>query len=62
MHLITKQGAQKMSGKWITGHQIKIFMQSKQPGSSQKVAAACAGFSERSAYNVNKHEFWIIKR
>src|ERR1700733_2859509 len=43
-----------MSGKWITGHQIRIFMQSKQQGSSQKVAAACAGFSERSAYNVNK--------
>jgi hypothetical protein len=52
--LSQNKGAQKMSGKWITGHQIRIFMQSKQHGSSQKVAAACAGFSERSAYNVNK--------
>jgi hypothetical protein len=54
VHFIAKQGAQKMSGKRITGHQIRIFMQSKQQGSSQKVAAARASFSERSVYNVNK--------
>ena len=53
MHLITKQGAQRTSGNWITGHQTRILMQSKQKGNSQKVATAQASFSERSGYNVN---------
>jgi len=42
-----------MSGNWITAHQTRIFMQSKQKENSQKVAAAQAGFSERSGYNIN---------
>ena len=43
-----------MTGKRITNHQIRLFMQSKQSGKSMEVAAAQAGFSERSAYNIAK--------
>ena len=52
MFFVTKQGAQRMSGKRITSHQIRLYMQSKQKGNSQKSAATQAAFSERSAYNV----------
>lgn len=41
-----------MPGKRITDNQIRIFMQSKTRGKSIAVAAAQAGFSERSAYNI----------
>lgn len=61
MLIVTKQGAQKMSGKWITGHQIRLYMQSKQKGNSQKSAAAQAAFSERSAYNVENHSFEAVR-
>lgn len=43
-----------MSGKWITSHQIRVYMQSKQKGNTHRAAAAQAAFSERSAYNVEK--------
>lgn len=43
-----------MSGKWITMQQIRLYMQSKQTGDSKQVAAAKAGFSERSAINVER--------
>jgi hypothetical protein len=46
-----------MPGKWITSHQIRIYMQSKQKGNSKKVAAAQAGFSERSLYNIENQSF-----
>jgi transposase InsO family protein len=46
-----------MSGKWITGHQIRLYMYSKQNGKSKKAAAAQAAFSERSAYNVENKPF-----
>lgn len=41
-----------MSGRRITDHQIRLYMQSKQNGNSKKIAAAQAAFSERTAYNV----------
>ena len=40
-----------MSGKWITKQQIGIYMQSKCK-ESKEIAAAKAGFSERSAYYI----------
>src|SRR5215218_4989369 len=46
-----------MSGKWITENQIRLYMQSKQKGKSQKTAAAIAAFSERSARNVETRSF-----
>jgi len=46
-----------MSGKKITKQQIRIYMQSRKTRQTQKVAAAKAGFSERSAYNIQKRGF-----
>ena len=43
-----------MSGKLITSNQIRLFMKSKERGNSVTVAAAQAGFSERSAFNIKK--------
>lgn len=43
-----------MSGKRITKRQIKLYMDSKKDKHSQKTAAAKAGFSERSAHNLEK--------
>ena len=57
MFIVTKQGAQRMSGKRITNHQIRLYMQSKQKGNSKKTAAAQAAFSERSANNVENRLF-----
>ena len=51
-----------MSGKWITSYQIRLFMQSKERGKSQAIAAAQAGFSERSAYNIVNRSFETAKR
>jgi hypothetical protein len=45
-----------MSGKHITNHQIRLFMQSKQHGKTIEVAAARAEFSERSAYRIQNPE------
>ena len=53
---MTKRGALQMSGTHITNHQIRLFMQSKQHGKKIKVAAAQAGFSERSAYRIQNPE------
>ena len=46
-----------MSGKRITSHQIRLYMQSKQNGNSKKAAAAQAAFSERSTNNVENRSF-----
>jgi len=46
-----------MSGKWISDNQIRLYMQSLQKGNSQKVAAAQAGFSDRSARNIQQRSF-----
>ena len=51
-----------MPGKRITNNQIRLFMQSKERGKSQVVAAAQAGFSERSAYNVVNRSFEAANR
>ena len=45
-----------MSGTHITNNQIRLFMQSKQEGKTIEVAAAQAGFSERSAYRIQNPE------
>lgn len=45
-----------MPGKHITNHQIRLFMQSKQHGKTIEVAAAQAGFCERSAYRIQDPE------
>ena len=44
-----------MPGKRITNNQIRLFMQSKARGKSLATAAAQAGLSERSAYNLAVH-------
>jgi transposase len=46
-----------MAGKRITNNQIRIFMHSRKREKSIKVAAAQAGFSERSAYYIMNHSF-----
>jgi transposase len=51
-----------MPGKKITNNQIRLFMQSKERGKSSAVAAAQAGFSERSAYNIANRSFEIAGR
>lgn len=51
-----------MRGKWITNNQIRLFMQSKERGKSVAVAAAQAGFSERSAYNIANRSFETASR
>ena len=53
---LDKRGALQMSGTHITNHQIRLFMQSKQEGKTIEVAAARAGFSERSAYRIQNPE------
>ena len=51
-----------MPGKRITNNQIRLFMQSKERRKSTKVAAAQAGFSERSAYNIANRSFSTTNR
>lgn len=51
-----------MPGKRITNNQIRLFMQSKERGKSLAVAAAQAGFSERSAYNVASRSYATANR
>ncbi len=46
-----------MPGKRITEQQIRLYMQFKQEGKSQEIAAAKAGFCERSARNVESRDF-----
>lgn len=46
-----------MSGRRINDRQIRLYMESKQRGISQKTAAAQAGFSERTARRVEKRSF-----
>ena len=43
--------------KKITAQQIRIYMQSRQRGKTQQIAAAQIGFSERSARNIEKRGF-----
>ena len=55
-----------MPGKKINNYQIKLYMENRQRGNNQKISAAKAGFSERSARNVEKrasqakktHHYW----
>ncbi len=51
-----------MPGKMITKQQVRLYMESKQRGKTQKVAAAQAGFSERSARNIEKKEYGQPRR
>jgi hypothetical protein len=46
-----------MSGKKITEQQVKVYMESRKRGKTQKIAAAQTGFSERSAYNIESRGF-----
>ncbi len=46
-----------MPGQKISQHQIGLYMKIKKEGKSQIVAAAKAGFSERSARNIQKRGF-----
>lgn len=46
-----------MPGKKITNNQIRLFMQSRERGKSIAAAAAQAGFSERSSYNIASRSF-----
>ena len=51
-----------MPGKRITNNQIRLFIQSKERGKSVVVAAAQAGFSERSAYNIASCSFETVNQ
>lgn len=51
-----------MSGKRITNNQIRLFMQSRERKKSLIVAAAQAGFSRRSAYNIANRSFETANR
>lgn len=46
-----------MSGKKITKQQVRVYMESRKLGKTQKIAASQTGFSERSAYNIEKRDF-----
>jgi hypothetical protein len=46
-----------MSRKKITEQQIRIYMEAKKNGKTQKVAAAQTGISERSARNIERRGF-----
>lgn len=46
-----------MPGKKITKQQIGLYMESKRIGKTHKIAAAQAGFSERSARNIESREY-----
>ena len=50
-----------MSGKKITKQQVRVYMISRKRGKTQKIAAAQTGFSERSAYNIEKRDFTEAK-
>ena len=41
-----------MPGKWITDRQFRRYMERKQQGDTQVLAAAKAGISERSARRI----------
>jgi len=43
-----------MTGKRITDSQVKLYMNQRMLGKTQKLAAAKAGFSERSARNIRR--------
>jgi hypothetical protein len=58
--LLSNKEHKKMSGKWITEHQIRLYMQSKQKGNTKR-AAAQAAFSERSAYNNESQLFEVAR-
>ena len=49
-----------MPGKRITKQQVKLYMENRKEN-SQKIAAAKAGFCERSARNVEKQGFEPVK-
>ena len=51
-----------MPGKWITNNQIRLFMQSRERGKSAAIAAAQAGFSERSSYIIENRSFETASR
>ncbi|MBF5058786.1 hypothetical protein NEPTK9_000285 [Candidatus Neptunochlamydia vexilliferae] len=50
-----------MTGKKITKQQIRIYMESRKKGKTKKVASAQAGFSERSARNIEKRDLTEAK-
>ena len=45
-----------MSGKPINPEQIKLYMEARRAGKTQKTAAAMAGMSERSGRRIEKGE------
>lgn len=46
-----------MPGNKINRQQVRLYMQSRQEGKTQKTSSAKAGFSERSARNIEKRGF-----
>jgi hypothetical protein len=51
-----------MPGKRITSNQIRLYMQSRQQGKAKITAAAIAGFSERSSYNVENRQLEPVSK
>ncbi len=51
-----------MPGQKINRKQIGLYMKHRKDGKSQVVAAAKAGFSERSARNIQKRDFQEAKK
>jgi len=50
-----------MPGEKITDNQVAIYMENKKNGHTQKIAAAKAGFSERSAKSIDGKKHWTQK-
>ena len=46
-----------MPGKRITQQQVRIYMKERQNKKTKKVAAARAGFSERTGYTLETRGF-----
>lgn len=45
-----------MTGKWITKHQERLYMERRNKGENQKLAAAKAGFSIRTAKRIESQK------
>jgi hypothetical protein len=50
-----------MSGKWITDHQKRIYMERRNQGDTQELAAAKADFSVRSAKRIESKSHLELK-
>jgi len=50
-----------MPGQKINARQIEVYMKAQKKGNTKSTAATVGGFSERSAYNVEKRNYQVAK-